>query len=432
MQVPTPPALDLARRQLEGALNSVEKKTVDLIATPWPEIEKMVIKVLGGPYQPSEPTHQVVALGLSAAFGARLIAEFPAFWFPTRDAPEGAALGFSEALIMLSPFGAVSDALASAKLETLDDVVRSIRTSLGQAKFGAPAMGRPMKLSPDDYMRLFDPGFVRFVSVDRTKIDQAWAMTPERLSAEFRDAVSRTGSRLPEQLKKQVESQILSALSRLQPGKPLAEQLVSAPRVAELIAMLWGTVQSTGSVAEEFWVDVGFPLLFIGAPEKFPALDEKELEAAKAGADPFLLLLELVPYQFKSPEEEGVLGAFPASGLKPLSAALAQVPGGRIIQVSLDAVAEPLKKFSPEATRDLVKRYYQHVRQAMGGQGPEAPSPGVQEMLDAAMVVLKDFQTMAASGKDIVLVNHTEAEAAAEQALTEVRASLQGPRIILA
>jgi hypothetical protein len=43
----------------------------------------------------------MVALGLAAAFGQRPSASDKAFWFPMREAPEGAMLGFLEAVLML-------------------------------------------------------------------------------------------------------------------------------------------------------------------------------------------------------------------------------------------------------------------------------------------------------------------------------------------
>src|SRR5438270_2629706 len=110
MEMPVPPELEQARRQVEAAMEQVEKRKVDLMTEGWDEIEKVAIKLLGGPFKVDQPQHHLVALGLAAAFGSRLGKEFNAFWFPSRESPEGAAIGFPEALIMLSPFGAVLDA----------------------------------------------------------------------------------------------------------------------------------------------------------------------------------------------------------------------------------------------------------------------------------------------------------------------------------
>ena len=68
---------------------------------------------------------------------------------------------------MLSPFGAVMEALATARLARLDDVQKDIRNSLAQVKFGAGGLGGgAQRLHPEDYMRLFDPGFVQVVALD--------------------------------------------------------------------------------------------------------------------------------------------------------------------------------------------------------------------------------------------------------------------------
>src|SRR5688572_28463683 len=120
MEIPQPPQLAAARAQLETVLEQIEKKKVDLLTAPWPEIEKSIIKLLVGPFLLNTPEHQVATLGLAAALGGRLAVEHKAFWLPSRESPEGAAVGFPEALIMLSPFGAVIDALLSSKLDRLD------------------------------------------------------------------------------------------------------------------------------------------------------------------------------------------------------------------------------------------------------------------------------------------------------------------------
>ena len=118
-----PSHLDAALTQLAASLAQVQGKPVDLLTAPWAEVESGIIKLLRGPYVPERPEHQLVALGLAAAFGQRLAASDNAFWFPMREAPEGAMLGFPEAVLMLSPFTSVSDALARAQLAKLDDAI---------------------------------------------------------------------------------------------------------------------------------------------------------------------------------------------------------------------------------------------------------------------------------------------------------------------
>src|SRR6185369_7414897 len=111
----------------------------------------------------------------------------------------------------------------------------------------------------------------------------------------------------------------------------------------------------TGSAPEELWTDVVFPLLFVGAPEKFPELDGEELELAKQGIDPFVLFLEITPYSFKA-VEEGLLGAFPAETLELPHPVLGASAQPRLIKVGLEALKDPLAQFDAAKTKDAVAR----------------------------------------------------------------------------
>jgi len=432
METPQPPQLAAARAQLEAVLEQVEKRKVDLLTAPWAEIEKSVIKVLGGPFALDQPEHQVIALGLAAGFGARLAIEHKAFWFPSRESPEGAAIGFPDALIMLSPFGAVLDALMASKLERLDDVAKDIRTSLAQVKFGAgAAMGQP-KLSAGDYQRLFDPGFVQVIAVDPQKALAAWNTPPNRLALDVKDSLGRLGNKLPDQVKQQLEAQLVQALQRLEPGKPLIEQLTRGPRVAELVGHLWGAAQNTGSAPEEFWQDVVMPLVYIGSPEKFPELDDESLAAAKQGVHPFFLFLDVVPFQTPAPEDDGLLGAFPASTLALPHKAFEQVGNVRLIKVGVDAVKAPIEKFDPAKTRAAIAKFGEYLKTQGGAAVAEQGKAEAEQMMSAALSLLEEFKKIVTSGKDVYVRRLTEAEAGAESAMSLLRGALQGPRIILA
>ncbi len=429
MVIPTPPQLEAALGQVSHVLEQVEGRKIDLLTEPWPAIEKAVVKVLGGAFDALKPEHQVVALGLAAAFGARLGKDSGAFWFPSRESPEGASLGFPDALVMLSPFGAVVDALSRAKLEALDDVAKEIRASLARVKFGA-AGAQPMRLAPEDYMRLFDPGFIQLVALDPQKAPQTWATPPEKLALDVRDAIGRS-ARLPPEVKQQLEQQLVTALQRLDPGKPLNQQVARSPRIAELMGLLFGSSASTGSAPEEFWLEVAMPLLFVGAPEKFPELDGEELAAAKQGVDPLFLFLDVVPFQFKAPEEDGLVGAFPMDSLDLPDPGFQAVPQVRLVKVGLDAVKEPLKAFDPQKTRDALKRFGDQLKEKTGPVQAQGAAEAKQ-LLDSALALLADFKKVVETGHPVCVRRLTEAEAASEPALALVRQALQAPRIILA
>jgi hypothetical protein len=426
-----PSHLDAALEQLAASLAHVEGKPVDLLSAPWPEVEAGVIKLLRGPYIPDRPEHQLVALGLAAAFGQRLEASDKAFWFPMREAPEGAMLGFPEAVLMLSPFTTVTDALSRAQLVRLDDVVRDVRRALAEARF-APTAGAPLRLSPSDYARLFDPAFLQLVAVERRRLDELWAATPDRLARDVREALGRAGSRLAAESRAQLEQQLVGSLGRLDAGKSLGEQLERAPRLGELLVDLFAGTQHSGSAPDEFWEEAVFPLLFIGVPESFPPLDAEEVRAAQQGADPLLLFLDAVPYREPAPDN-AVLGVFEVPKVGLVHPALGRTGVPRLLTVPSEPLQRLLATFDARAVAASLERFTAYLTEK-AGKPVQASSPGKQ-MEEAALALLSELKALVAgAGATSLLVMRrlTEAEALSDGALAPVRQALQGPRIILA
>jgi hypothetical protein len=428
---PVPQHVFQAQAQLAAALEKAEGKPFDLLKAPWGDVEKGVIKLLGGPFQVNRPEHQAVALGVAGAFASRMISEHQAFWFPNRDSPEGATLGFPEAIIMLSPFGAAMDALGQGKLAKLEDLASDIRRSLGQVRFGAnpaAALGQP-KLGPQEYQRLFDPGFLQFVVLDPAKAKTTFESKPDSLARDVKDALGRTQPPLPKEAREQFEGQIVMSLQRLEAGKSLADQADRAPRLVELMAHMVATVGGTGCAPEEFWAEIVLPLLFIGTPAQFPPLDEEELEAFQQGAEPLALFVDVVPHAHKAPEE-GLLGTFDMQEIGLVHPSFQKVGSLRLIQVNPGRIKPLLEQFDPQKTADVVQRFTQYVAEKAGK--PAEESPQGKEMLQAAMMLLTDLKrAVTTSQGPLCLRRLTEAEAASEQALSLVRRAMQGGRIIL-
>ncbi|MFP2909988.1 hypothetical protein ACLESD_34110 [Pyxidicoccus sp. 3LFB2] len=429
---PVPQHVHQAQLQVAAALEKSEGQAIDLLKAPWQDVEKAVIKLLGGPFQVNKPEHQTLALGLAGAFALRLIQEHQAFWFPNRDSPEGATLGFPDAIIMLSPFGAVMDSLGQGKLARLDDLASDIRRSLGQARLSVnPAQalgGQAPKLSPVDYQRLFDPGFLQFVVLDPGKTKTALETKPDSLSRDVRNALGRTQPPLPQEARQQFDGQIVQSLARLDATKSLMDQAERAPRLAELMAHLFGTVGGTGSAPEDFWHEVVLPLLFIGNPASFPPLDEDEVEAFRQGVDPLPLFVDVVPHAHKAPDE-GLLGAFEMTDIGLVHPGFAKIGALRLIRINSAGIKPLLEQFDPAKTADTLKRFSEYVAKSAGK--PATESPQGKEMLQAALTLLADLKrSVTQSQGDLCLRRLTEAEAASEQALAVVRKALQGSLII--
>jgi hypothetical protein len=430
--IPAPPQIELAQEQFREQLKAVENRDIDPDVVPWPELEKSVVKLLGGAFDPEKPEHQAIALGLAGSFAQRLATESNAFWFQNRESIEGAALGFPDALIVLSPFGAAMDALAQARLAKLDELQADIRKSLAQVKFGAGGGPGGMRLSPIDYERLFDPGFLQFTVMDSKKTKDAWETPTSKVARDVRDAVGRA-SQLPPEAKKQLESQLVGTLDRMDGQKSLLDQAERAGRVTELLGHLFATTASTGSAPEEFWHDLVFPLLYIGAPATFPPVEAEELEAYSKGVDPLFLFVDLVPYQSKA-EEGALLDTFPPQELQLPHPAMARIRNLHLVKLPKERLQPLVQGFDAAKTRDAIERFGALLKEKTGK--PAAVTEEAKAMLDGALSLLADLKQASDVAKkengELYLRRLTEAEASSEPALALVRTALSAPRIILA
>ncbi len=422
-----PPQVEGAFQRLVEGLQKVGVQA-DPLKVPFAELEPGIARLLGGPLQPQQPEHQVVVLGVSSLLGIRLAQDDGAFWAVNRESPDGWVLGFPDAIIMLSPFGAALEAVARANLGRLDELQKEVRAALGRARLTPGAA--PARLSPEDYERLFDPAFVQWSVVDEGKLERAWEAPVSGLLRDVRDGIERAGAQLPPEVRRQVEGQLVQALAAMDPSKSVLAQVDRAGRLTELVAHLAGSTETTRPAPEEFWAGVALPVLFIGAPTAFPPLDDEEKEAVKRGTDPLFLYLDMVPYQHPA-EEEGLMGAFGDEDVALPHPALEQVAPLRLFHVKLDRIAPLLEGFDPAAARAGFEAFLEHLSKESGitvGPGPS------QQVLDEAFAMLGELRTLWSGRGEgrLFLRRMPEAEAAAEGALALIRKAMNGPRIILA
>jgi hypothetical protein len=427
MAEPLPPPLEQAIDQLAQGFKAVGLAEVDPLKSPWAELERGVARLLGGAFDLQRPEHQALALGVAAALGKRLADEHGAFWFQHRESPTGISLGFPGALMVLSPMSAALDALSQANLGQLEQVNTEIRTALGRARL-APAGQAPMKLGPEEYEHLFDPALIQLVSVEPAKVKEALEKPAGELARTLREGLDRAKD-LPQQVRQQIEAQLLGALSSLAPNKGIAEQIPQAGRMAELLVHLFGTTEATAPAPEEFWAEVVFPLLFIGAPTQFPPLEAEDKEALAQGADPLFLYLDLVPYQSPAPED-GLLGAFSAEAVKLLHPSLAPLVPLRLAGLDMAAVGPVLERYRPQEALEAFRRFVAYLKEQTG-QAPRADS--AEQVIGEAGKLVEDLKRLWAQRdkQQVAIRRSTGAEAASEPAITALRKALSGPRIIL-
>ena len=422
--------------QLRRALREVENRDVDPLTAPWSEIEPGVAKLLGGPFSPDDPNHAPVAFLLAAAFGERLCRELGGFWFQNRAMPDGAAIGFPEVTMMFSPLDVVLQALTRAKLPLLDDVAKDLGATLSRARAETAARGQVPQLGPDDYRRLFDPGFVQLACVDLAKVRAALARTPPEAAREIEDAIARMPAAVPNNVRASLREEIAGGLRQLPPDAPLSKHARVAAPLAEVVALAEAAVETTRFAPAELWQHVLLPLLHIGAAETFPPLDADEREALREGTDPLVMYVDTVPFRTPSADEDGLLGVFPPESLAPLDPSFEGSPTVRALVASVGPVAPLAAAFDRGAVRDAVEKFTRHAVAESQGAGETAPnieSKMLPVALELCGELARTIEAVGEGGGERVLVvrRAPEAEASSDMALKELRRALQGSRIIL-
>jgi len=378
-----------------------------------------------------------VAFLLAAALGERLCRDLNGFWFPNRAAPAGAAVGFADALIVVSPLDLTIQALSRAQLTLFDQVKKDLTEALGQARAQQAMNIGGRKLGPDDFRRFFDPGLLQFLAVDQSKAQEAWRGTADAAAKEIRDALSRLPSRVPDEVKKQMGEQLVGTLQRLDQGVPLATQVSKAPPLLELVGLLQGQKEATRFAPAELWQDILLPLLHIGAVEEFPPLDEEEIDAFKNGADPLLIFVETVPFKSPASDEDGLLGVFPSESISLIDPAFQNVPATRLLRASPEPIADLCRTFDTAATRRSIERFSAYLAEKAGQEAaPSTGDDGQPPLRDVSLALLTELCEVVRAvdeGKGVLCLRRaTEAEASSEAAIAELRQAMQAPRIILA
>jgi hypothetical protein len=424
--------------QLRRALREVESRDLDPLTAPWSEIEPGVAKLLGGPFSPDRQEHAALAFLVAAAFGERICRDLGGFWFPNRATPDGAAVGFPEASVMLSPLEVVLQALARSRLTLLDDVAKDLRVTIERARDAAALdLGAP-RLGPADYRRMFDPGFVQLACLDLGKVRAALARTPPEAAREVEEALDRLPPTVPANVRASIRDQIAGALRQLPADGPLSSRARVASPLVELLALLEGATETTRFAPAELWQHVLLPLLHIGPAETFPPLDEDERAALREGADPLVIYVDTVPFRTPSEDEDGLLGVFPPDALGVIDPCFSGLPTVRTLVVPAAPLAALATGFDRTAQRASVERF---TRKAVGeaqAAGEAAPSgesallPIALELLDELSRVLGAVAEAPAGERVLCIRRAPEAEAASDGALQELRRAMQGSRIILA
>jgi hypothetical protein len=341
--------------------------------------------------------------------------------------------------MMLAPLEIVLQALARARLTMLDDVAKDVGATLerARAELSLGVAGGPPPLGPEDYRRMFDPGFVQFVCLDMAKTRTVLGRTPAETARDVEEALGRLPASVPGPVRASMRDQVAGALASLPGSEPLSAYADGALPLVELLVLLGAAVETTRFAPAELWQHLLLPLLHIGPATTFPPLDDEERTALRDGADPLLLYVDSVPFRTPSPDEDGLLGVFPPDTLGVVDPCFAGKPTIRLIAVPADALAPAAKGFDRTALRAAIEGFTRHAVSEAQGSGAAAPNvesallPAALELLGELTRAVDEVAAVPAGERVLCVRRAPEAEAASDSALQELRRAMQGSRIIL-
>lgn len=345
---PTPPVYEQALHALDTACKQGGVTRFDPLRTPFAEVAPVVDRLLGAPFDPDNAKHKAVALGLAAMLGERLKDEHGAFWFSQREAPFGAAMGFPNLMLVLSPLDLVEAALREEGAAALDRRLDELRESVQRALADIPTGANGARLSGEQYRSLFDPEQVQLLVVDPERVGAAGAMPAASAAELLRDAIAAAAG-LDPTVREELVERWVRPLEALDPARPLKEQAEREPRAIERFCRLYGALASTAPAAEAFWADVAFRLLLVegtSAPETSPNARGTDGREALARA---LSSLPAQPLQGAR-----LLGMFPLESARPL---VPQAPGApaRLYAVDDADLRARLQKFNERQARPVLE-----------------------------------------------------------------------------
>jgi hypothetical protein len=421
-----------ALEDLRRALAGPDGQPIDPITAEWAEIERGVILMLGGAFTPQNPRHLEIVFMLASALAERLRREMGAFWFQNRATPNGATVGFPDAVVVFSPLEAVFEALGRSKLSMLTGLSAELKQAVAKGR-GQPGQ----KLGPEDYQRLFDPGLTQFLALDPNALARALAAPVESTARDFEHGFSKMSRDIPEAHRKQVAQEIGGALQRLPAEAPLGDLIPRAPQLVEFVALATSTGAATGIAPVEFWEQLLLPLLHIGAAESFAPLEDDELQAYRQGADPLLLYVDVVPYKTPAADEDGLLGVFPQDAMELVDQRWADAQATRLIKLDPAILRALCAAFDPAAVRAAIERFTAFCAEAAGGAVPAPPlEPGRPPLREVVLMLAENLKRLIGEvdARNLILVlrHATESEASSEQILQDLRRALREPRIVLA
>jgi hypothetical protein len=249
------------------------------------------------------------------------------------------------------------------------------------------------------YVRMHTVPLGQWMAVDLGRVAKLWMESPVK---ELIAAIREVMPKLPPQNQPVVE-QVVTALSRANPDKPVAEQ--SKDRgLFEAIAQILGLRRVTPPIAIDIMEKVVVPALHVGVPEKFPPLDEDDLANLRKGVEMFVFFTEVVPHKYQA-DDAGFLGSIPHDDLSTPypDRNVLEIGKGDWVVVNPRHFLPMLGDFDPKRLLDKYDEFVKYI--AANPDAPRRRDDGryLAEVVARSLADLKALVGVAAQNKDALV-----------------------------
>ncbi|HUH01335.1 MAG TPA: hypothetical protein VML75_05025 [Kofleriaceae bacterium] len=254
--------------------------------------------------------HWELWFNLGAWIGETMRRRHGGHWLIVGDDPKSWRLGFSKILLEIAPHNFAEQLLRmgqGAGRRMVAELERLRQMHVDQAeRDGGEELDR---FTSQHYVRMHTIPLGQFMVLDFPLLSQMWNKAP---ASELIKETRKQAKRLDAGNQPIVEK-VIQALEQADLNKPIAQQ-TGDRGLFEAVAQIVGLRRATAPVAMDVLESMVIPAMHVGIPDKFPPLDDEDLQMMRKGAELFVVFLEVVPHKYPA-DDEGFLGAIPHESL---------------------------------------------------------------------------------------------------------------------
>jgi hypothetical protein len=232
-------------------------------------------------------------------------------WLILGDDPMEWRLGFSKIMLEVIPF-VFSERLLRLGSNVAKNLISEIeRIRMLHVEQREKDDGREIdRFTAGHYIRMHTMPLGQWMVMEMELLERLWNRAATR---DLIKEVKKSAKRLPEN-NRGVVDKVLEALGKADAARPIAGQ-TGDRGLFEAVAQIVALRRASPPVAMDVLENMVMPALHIGIPDKFPPLDDDDLDKLRKGLELFAFFVEVIPHSHQA-DDDGFLKSIPHDELR--------------------------------------------------------------------------------------------------------------------